>query len=74
MNKVELDLMYKEGLISDEAYQEILKDINIVNELETETTELKTELTELKNVKGNSIITSILKQYKDVELNVEIQL
>ena len=48
MNKEELDLMYKEGLISDEAYNEILKDIEIVEGLNNEATELKKEISKIK--------------------------
>jgi len=72
MNKEELDLMYKEGLISNEAYNEILQDIQIVEELNTETTELKTELTNLKKETTHDIINTIINQvvFTKIEFNI----
>jgi|GEM_PF-3515323 len=62
MNKEELDLMYKEGLISDEAYKEILQDIQIIEELNKETSKLKTELTNLKKETNNDFLNNIIDQ------------
>jgi len=62
MNKEELDLMYKEGLISDEAYKEILQDIQNIEELNKETSKLKTELTNLKKETNNDFLNNIIDQ------------
>jgi len=60
MNKEELDSMYEDGLISDDAYKEILNDIQIVEELNTETTELKNELSIIKKTKSKFDIEEII--------------
>jgi len=60
MDKKLLDLMYKDGLISDAAYKEILNDIEIIEKLNDETKELKEELAEIKKTKSVFNIDQII--------------
>ncbi|NQY29903.1 MAG: hypothetical protein HRT69_10565 [Flavobacteriaceae bacterium] len=62
MDKELLDTMCKEGLISDTAYKEILQDIQIVEELNRETSKLKTELTNIKKETDDHFINTIISQ------------
>ena len=62
MDKELLDSMYKEGLISDAAYHEVLQDIQIVEELNRETSKLKTELTNIKKETDDHFINTIISQ------------
>jgi len=71
MNKEELDLMYKEGLISDDAYNEILKDIQVVEVLNSETSELKKELLIIKNTKSSFDIERIIFTNPPVDFNLQ---
>ena len=62
MDKELLDTMCKEGLISDTAYKEILQDIQIVEELNRETSKLKTELTNINKETDDHFINTIISQ------------
>jgi len=69
MDKELLDSMFKDSLISDEAYHEVLKDINIVEELNAETTELKKELIKIKKHKSIFDLDQIIYKNLPIELN-----
>jgi len=74
MNKEELDSMYEDGLISDEAYKEILNDINIVEELNNEGAELKEELTKIKKMLTIQDINWIIFNNTSPEFNIGFSL